>query len=866
VPGRGATDGVAGGSRLGEIDAAAVFGAGGDFTGAAGAVCGASADQRLPVLVLLRRYAKELSDRPNLGLVEYVIEVIRADFSLSGADLEFFEYYLESGHAILLFDGLDELSDSGFKQTVRERIQALATTYPGNTVIVTSRVVGYENPFRFDDKEFQHFQVARLQLPEMKQFVIDWYAARIEHPQDRVEHARDLTGLLEKDEHSAIRELAGNPLLLTIIALVHRIDAVLPDERVVLYQKCTETLLNTWHNWKYKEQHTAHRGKTERRNSRRMEAIAHWMQTRADQAGQGQRAVVEYEKLREFLRDHVRVAEKVADDEEALDLAAEFLEFVKKRAGLLIEVVDQQYSFVHLTFQEYLTAAHMATQSELEGVANAWSTYFETHRCDPAWREVFRLFVASLKADDSQEYLVDKLLEQTRQQPEAHGATLLGGLILDGIAAAEERQREIAECLLHATPGVGGIEELRLIIATWRGCSGRSPATRSALAQAFVEVWEKLATDEQKFAVVLMLLTSGWSRQELASVAGGLVAADRPETVPLRLVYPVGETSGEAQVLPTHWESFVAAMQGASSVNYTTSLMAAAANSVATVFGAQSTFLRRLALFATRCSPRDSAYLLLQSFSLREGTDFDEFNLDRARESARAWAWDLVRARARGMVPDLNLTKALDIDQDLGLKRDRYRYRFRYLDLELDLKANSPQTHWNQAFAHPQFEGSLVELYVESMRLEPKLHWEEALRVLFVPTIRSRIEFPDRANWQALMNRLEQNHPAPGDEDLAAVLLLLDALVARDEKSQSSKRAELERLAECTRASHAPVLRLAHCLRDLADGDESRTEDLVAMVRSEDPATRKLMEECLWRLTPKEIEAREAELATPSSA
>jgi hypothetical protein len=38
----------------------------------------------------------------------------------------------------------------------------------------------------------------------------------------------------------------------------------------------------------------------------------------------------------------------------------------------------------------------------------------------------------------------------------------------------------------------------------------------------------------------------------------------------------------------------------------------------------------------------------------------------------------------------------------------------------------------------------------------------------------------------------------------------------------------------------------------LAYGDKSRTKDLVEMVRSEEPAYRRMFEEFLWRLTPEE--------------
>ena len=53
-------------------------------------------------------------------------------------------------------------------------------------------------------------------------------------------NVKDLVRILQDRDHRVIWELAENPLLLTIIVLVHRIDAVLPDERVL------ETQIQIW--------------------------------------------------------------------------------------------------------------------------------------------------------------------------------------------------------------------------------------------------------------------------------------------------------------------------------------------------------------------------------------------------------------------------------------------------------------------------------------------------------------------------------------------------------------------------------------------------------------------------------------------
>jgi energy-coupling factor transporter ATP-binding protein EcfA2 len=830
--------------------------------------CSSKPDDRLPVLVLLRRYADELHNRPNLALLDYIIECARADFSLASANQEFFEYYLESGQTLLFFDGLDELSHSPLKQKVRDRIRSLVTTYPGNTVVVTSRIVGYENPFRFDEKEFDHHRVARLRLPEIEQFVGDWYAARIEHPKEREKNSSDLIRLLKRNEQSAIRELAGNPLLLTIIALVHRIDAVLPDERVVLYQKCTETLLNTWHTWQLKESQTSNRGKTERRNNRRMEAIAHWIQTRTETTSDGQRAVVRYNDLLKFLTEHIARHEKVADKDDALDFASEFLDFVKRRAGLLIEVGDQQYSFVHLTFQEYLTASHISTQSENEGVKSAWSEYIEPRRCDPAWREVIRLFVASLKADTSQEFLVQQLLERTRNSPDVNGATLLGGLVLDGIEAAEAVQSDIARCLLAATVKVTQVQSLRQIIDIWRNCFERNEQSRSELQAAFKSYWTVLDNDQQRLALVLMLLTSGWTLQDVASAAGSFVMNPTAKTMMLRLLIPVELASSIPIIRPPEWDRYVALMQWASSISITTNLVAGTAGAVARSLNPAETggILLRVFAFAFRdMNSGPLACLFSHGAIVYSGSAGNQLTSGQVTALVRIRARARPRAPAQVLVPAQAQVQAqiLAREHALALARARARARARALDwdLDLDLEINqhggSSNDLWSWAVSNAKFEKYYLDLLCDTFKLQPRIHWEEALRKLFLTTVPERMDFMAPENWRAVEERYEIERLNTGDDDYAAWLLLLDSWLWIGEVYQTPQDSNFVRLASLTRSTAAPSLCFAHCIRDLAYGDESRTQDLVDMVRSEEPAYRRMFEEFLWRLTPEE-EIKEA--------
>lgn len=57
-------------------------------------------------------------------------------------------------------------------------------------------------------------------------------------------HAQALTSAIFANPQAA--ELAQNPLLLTMLALIRQQGVTLPDRRVELYELCIKTLAETW--------------------------------------------------------------------------------------------------------------------------------------------------------------------------------------------------------------------------------------------------------------------------------------------------------------------------------------------------------------------------------------------------------------------------------------------------------------------------------------------------------------------------------------------------------------------------------------------------------------------------------------------
>jgi hypothetical protein len=155
-----------------------------------------------------------------------------------------------------------------------------------------------------------------------------------------------------------------------------------------------------------------------------------------------------------MLRDHIRTVERWSgSDDAAEDEAESFLRFVRERAGLLIEAGAELYSFVHLTFQEYLTARHIIIQSEVGGDSFIWDK-LEPLIANPRWREVIRLLVAERQSEESKRALTDRIIMGGRGEKSpsdnANIASLAGGLLIDRIPAAMERPADIVEGLLMA--------------------------------------------------------------------------------------------------------------------------------------------------------------------------------------------------------------------------------------------------------------------------------------------------------------------------------------------------------------------------------------------------------------------------------
>ena len=191
-----------------------------------------------PVLVLATAVADALGRGDSRSLLDYLERRLTDEFGIViAADVV-------SGKALLLVDGIDEVGEAGARLALSQAIEQFVAEHPDVTVIATARPVGYRD-VRLGPA-FSPFRLRPLDDDHVDRFVHGWFGA-VEPDVDAAERDAHAARLLEEIKATpSIHDLAGTPLLLTIIALVALRGGALPSRRVELFRVTTQTLLRQW--------------------------------------------------------------------------------------------------------------------------------------------------------------------------------------------------------------------------------------------------------------------------------------------------------------------------------------------------------------------------------------------------------------------------------------------------------------------------------------------------------------------------------------------------------------------------------------------------------------------------------------------
>ena len=196
----------------------------------------------LPLLVELRTYARVRAEGKAETFVEFLAYLAETEgYPFNARQLEAF--LRDDGRALVIFDGLDELFDPADREQATKRIAGFAARYPVTRVLVTSRIIGYRRGI-LTNSGFAHYTLQDLSDEQIGDFLAAWYGLAFHgRGQDARERRQRL--LKAMTDSRSIRELAGNPMLLTILAIIGK-GQELPRERWKLYDHAATVLVHHW--------------------------------------------------------------------------------------------------------------------------------------------------------------------------------------------------------------------------------------------------------------------------------------------------------------------------------------------------------------------------------------------------------------------------------------------------------------------------------------------------------------------------------------------------------------------------------------------------------------------------------------------
>jgi len=301
----------------------------------------------VPFLVILREFAApDGPERSVLGHIEHKLETFYQCSQPPGIVAQL----LLTGRALVIFDGLDELLDSTRRAEVTAIIERFAAEYPLVRLLVTSRLVGYDQAW-LDDRQFALYRIGELTSEQIISYANKWFMH--DDGIDPADAGRWAATFIEESATAA--DLLRNPLMLALMCILYRGEGSLPRNRAEVYEQCANLLFRKWD--------ARRRIHLELRAGHLLEPvlrhIAWWLFTENNT----QSAVIERELINQasvFLYDR-----GLESEGEAKDAAGEFVKFCKGRMWVFTDVGttpagEPLYAFTHRTFLEYFAAAQLA--------------------------------------------------------------------------------------------------------------------------------------------------------------------------------------------------------------------------------------------------------------------------------------------------------------------------------------------------------------------------------------------------------------------------------------------------------------------------------------------------------------------------
>ena len=368
-----------------------------------------TAIQRVPILVNLADFDEARQANPDDSLLEYIQKL--SDREGHGFSKDGVQTVMEEEDVLLILDGLDEILDPKRRHQTMQMINLVGQRYKKCRIIVTSRPIGFSSgfsralPFQllaiqgFDDRQIDKFLDVFLMASST--------TALTERRKERCWEAFK--------QHPGLRSLAGNPMLLTTIALVATVYD-LPFERWRIYSYVVDVLCHHWDVNRFIEDESIRFVSLDDKREIFEEVVTLMSKDDDDTAASDRDLLhpinrIETRKLEKYLREFFHKNWGLSK-QKCIRHAQSLLRQLSERNYLLCHHTDSELGFVHESLLAYFYAESILKKFHLEKYGLDFLK--EQVTClwrNPFGREAVRLVFSQLdRRDPNKEQLLSYII------------------------------------------------------------------------------------------------------------------------------------------------------------------------------------------------------------------------------------------------------------------------------------------------------------------------------------------------------------------------------------------------------------------------------------------------------------------------
>ncbi|UAX58509.1 NACHT domain-containing protein (plasmid) [Streptomyces sp. A144] len=378
----------------------------------------------VPVVVELRQLAD--GSRWSGRTVEDFWEEFNATERM-GLPRDVLEYLLGSTHrpVLVIFDGLDEIFDPRRRAEVARQVTAFTEVHEHVRVILTSRVVGFTREV-FKVADFSQAKLEDLPKRQIETFIRRWYTAA--HPDAPGEASRLSERLISAVRgFRSVAELAGNPMLLTILASIG-LGATIPRDRREVYGHAVDVLTGRWdrdakHLPFPRQDHPDVAAALDELDMGLLQELLERLARRLQESAGHDRGspLISRSDLTNMIADYV-VTDMNYPTHVGRIVANAMVDRLHERAFLLHPYGADMYGFVHRTFLEYLAARELSRRyTGREWTPEQLIDMLAERALNPVWHEVILLFIGQISRQAEAEHatFIARLLHLHRRRNSA---------------------------------------------------------------------------------------------------------------------------------------------------------------------------------------------------------------------------------------------------------------------------------------------------------------------------------------------------------------------------------------------------------------------------------------------------------------